>query len=152
MEPSLWIWLVNASSTLFLVGLIWTIQIVHYPSFAYVSKSDFAEFETFHQRRISILVVPAMLIELLTTVLLLVYPPSAIPYPLLLTAAILLGFVWGSTFMLQVPIHRRLARGRDAAALRRLVQTNWFRTAAWSGRGVVVVAAMPTLFGAPYLS
>jgi hypothetical protein len=41
----------------------------------------------------------------------------------------------GSTASLQVPCHTRLSRGFDGLTLRRLVGTNWIRTAAWSVRG-----------------
>lgn len=142
MNWPLWIWIANVVSTLFLVGLIWTVQIVHYPSFAFVSESAFAEFEAFHQRQISFIVVPVMLIELLTTTLLLLYRPAALPLPLLIAGAVLLGMIWSSTFLLQVPIHTHLSSGSDDDSIRRLVRTNWLRTAAWSGRGVLIILSM----------
>ena len=61
----------------------------------------------------------------------------------LLTALVLLLVVWGSTTFVQVPLHGRLARGLDATALRRLVLTNWIRTAAWTLRaGLLVLLAI----------
>jgi hypothetical protein len=51
----------------------------------------------------------------------------------------LVAVVWGSTFLLQVPCHNRLARGRDDAAIRRIVATNWLRTAAWTARAVLAL-------------
>ena len=54
---------------------------------------------------------------------------------LALTSALFLpaGLVavnWHSTALIQVPLHRRLAGGFDPSAARRLVVTNWWRTAA----------------------
>ena len=50
---------------LLLTGLIWTVQLVHYPSFQFIEKDSFVEFEKFHQRKISILVIPLMILEVL---------------------------------------------------------------------------------------
>ena len=44
--------------------------------------------------------------------------------------------IWLSTMVLQVPCHRRLETGFDAAVARRLVRTNWVRTFAWTALGV----------------
>jgi hypothetical protein len=56
--------------------------------------------------------------------------------------AVLLAVVWASTFLLQVPCHHRLEQGYEAAAIRRLVATNWLRTLAWSGRGACATALL----------
>jgi hypothetical protein len=48
----------------------------------------------------------------------------------------------GSTWRLQVPRHDALARGWDAAAHRALVRSNWVRTAAWSARAALLLAAL----------
>ncbi|MEM6553254.1 MAG: hypothetical protein AAF750_14150 [Planctomycetota bacterium] len=54
----------------------------------------------------------------------------------------LLAVVWGSTVLLQIPLHQRLCEAADAGAAERLVGTNWVRTAAWSGRGVLVLGML----------
>ena len=41
--------------------------------------------------------------------------------------------------LVQVPLHRRLQGGFDAAAHRRLVRTNWLRTAAWTLRAALAL-------------
>ena len=47
-----------------LVGLIWTIQVVHYPSFSYVDNDHYIDFQHFHMRAITYIVMPLMLFEL----------------------------------------------------------------------------------------
>jgi len=47
-----------------------------------------------------------------------------------------------STGFWQVPAHRRLEGGFDVATHRRLVQTNWVRTVAWSARAVIALALL----------
>ena len=54
----------------------------------------------------------------------------------------LLAGAWLSTALIQVPCHRRLERGFDAAAHARLVRTNWIRTALWSARGIVALVLL----------
>ena len=43
--------LVQAAATWALVGLIWTMQIVHYPLFAKVGRSDYPAWQKSHMRR-----------------------------------------------------------------------------------------------------
>jgi len=50
------------------------------------------------------------------------------------------GVIWMSTWLWQVPAHRRLEAGFDAAAHLRLTRTNWVRTAAWTARSVIALA------------
>lgn len=47
--------------------------------------------------------------------------------------------IWVSTFVVQVPLHGRLVRGFEISVHRRLVRTNWLRTAVWSVRGVLAL-------------
>ena len=56
----------------------------------------------------------------------------------MLLAGFLLAAIWVTTALVQVPLHRRLSEGYDASSGRRLVTTNWLRTALWSGRGLLV--------------
>ncbi len=53
---------------------------------------------------------------------------------------VLLAVSWVSTFAVQVPLHRKLAGGFEAADHRRLVVTNWVRTAAWTLRAALLLA------------
>ena len=54
--------------TFFLTGLIWVIQLVHYPAFRFVESSAFINFERLHTQRISLIVIPLMFTELLSGV------------------------------------------------------------------------------------
>lgn len=47
--------------------------------------------------------------------------------------------IWGSTALLQVPMHNALSTGFDSKAHRSLVLSNWIHTVAWSLRGVLVL-------------
>lgn len=129
----------HAFAACFMTGLIWFVQIVHYPLMALVGDSGYARYQIAHQRLTSLVVGPAMLLEAVSAVALVVFAsrPGAPPRAMSLTGAALLAIVWLSTFAVQVPLHERLSRGFDARVHRRLVLTNWVRTFAWSARGVL---------------
>ena len=131
--------LTNVAATLFLVGLIWTIQMVHYPLFAKVGAETYVSYQAEHQWRITVIVLPTMLVEIATAALLILTRPAAIPAWAAWVGVILVVIVWASTFFLQVPQHSILDRGFDMRAYELLVSTNWVRTIAWTLRGGLVM-------------
>ncbi len=133
--------LVHAAATLFMTGLIWFVQIVHYPLFAAVGADGFARYEQLHSARTTWVVMPVMLVELATAALLL-WMADAQTRSLARAGAALLAVIWLSTFFLQVPRHSQLTAGFDPAAHAALVSTNWIRTLAWSARAVLALALL----------
>jgi hypothetical protein len=134
--------LAQVISTWFLVGLIWTIQIVHYPLFAAVGVDRFVAYEASHTRLITWVVGPVMLVEAATAGLFVAMRPASIPAWIPWTGLGLVILIWISTAILQVPDHAKLANGFDAAAHAHLVGTNWLRTIAWTARGVILAVAI----------
>lgn len=134
--------LTHAAATLAMAGLIWFVQLVHYPLFDFASERRFERFCAEHQRRTSLVVAPLMLTELGTALILLAVPPPGVGRGLFWIGAVLLAVIWLSTALVQMPLHRRLSRGADGPAIRRLVASNWVRTAAWTARGGVVLALL----------
>ncbi len=124
-------------SVLYLSGLIWTIQLVQYPSFRYINEQEFSQFHQHHYKRISIVVAPAMMVELISGIYLLFREPSYGGKIHLLLLGILF-IIWLSTFLIQVPIHRRLEKGKNMQEINALVKTNWIRTIGWTSRAVVL--------------
>ena len=126
----------NVISAFLLTGVIWTIQIVHYPSFRYIDKLSFTNFHNFHERRISIIVMPLMLIELITSIALYIHNMWSIIFALNL---LIVGLIWYSTFFVQVPIHSILSAKKDKNLIEKLVNTNWIRTFLWSIRMLLII-------------
>jgi hypothetical protein len=123
-----------------LVGLIWMIQVVHYPLMARVGEADSRRYQTEHIDRIGRLVAPLMICEaLLTGYLCLMSDTLHTPWLAWLGAA-LLAIVWTVTGIWSVPAHTKLTSDNPSGALKVLVATNWMRTFAWSGRGLIAVA------------
>ena len=133
--------LVQIASTCLLTGLIWTIQVVHYPLFAAVGAETFVDYQADHARRIATVVGPLMLIEASTAIALVAFRPSVLPDWIPWTGLALVMVIWLSTIILQVPCHGRLALGFDPDVHRRLVRSNWIRTFAWTARTALLVWA-----------
>jgi hypothetical protein len=138
MSTSSAILLAHVLTTLFMCGVIWFVQLVHYPLFDLVGRAGFETYEREHARRTTWVVAPPMLIELITAGALL-WIPSEVPLWKSVTGLGLLGLIWSSTAFWQVPRHRELAAGFTAPAHRALVRSNWFRTLVWSLRAVLVL-------------
>lgn len=132
-----WLLPVNAAATFFMTGLIWFVQIVHYPLFAQVGEDGFARYEQLHAARTTWVVAPVMLIEVASAVGLLWV--AAVSRWAVWSGLGLLAIVWISTFLLQVPRHAELASGFLPGAHRRLVATNWIRTIAWTVRASLLL-------------
>lgn len=132
------VFLFHLFSTLTMVGLIWFVQVVHYPLMSKVGVSGFHDYEQSHQQRTTWIVAPLMLTELITAVALLWFRPAAIPAEAVFGGVFLVALNWASTFFWQVPIHERLSKSFDAGAHHHLVRSNWLRTITWSARGILV--------------
>ena len=130
--------LINAASTWFMVGLIWLIQVVHYPLFASVGKEQYQNYQSQHETLITWIVGPVMLVELVSAGLLLWFSSTRTDQYLAVVGLVLVVAIWLSTAFLQVPCHAQLATGFDETAHRQLVAGNWIRTIAWSARGLIV--------------
>ena len=127
---------INFISTSFMVGVIWVIQLLHYPSFHFINDQKYVEFQHFHMKRISFIVIPAMLVELASGLLLAYFFRSSLTIILL---AFLLG-IWGITFIFFTNIHQKLTNGYDHNIVDRLVKINWSRTVLWSLRLIILLS------------
>ena len=130
----------HAAATLFMTGLIWFVQIVHYPLMGRVGRELFVGYEGAHTRLTTWVVGPPMLVEGVTALMLIFRLPAGVSAAQAWAGLALLVAIWVSTAVLQMPQHRRLARGFEPSAHRRLVATNWIRVAGWSLRGALVLS------------
>ncbi len=124
--------LAHAASTWFLTGLIWLVQVVHYPLFAQVGRRGFVAYEAAHSTRITRVLALPWAVQGATTLALLLLPAAGPPRGLVWACAVLAAIPVVVTVTLSIPAHQRLGQGFDADAHRRLVVTNWWRTAAWT--------------------
>lgn len=136
MKMSL-IFVINLLATWYMVGLIWMVQVVHYNLFDRVGREQFVQYEADHSRLITPIVGIPMLVELGTAVALILYPSPILPRWAAILGLALVVAIWASTALVQVPCHRELGQAFSPDAYQRLVQSNWVRTALWSGRGLL---------------
>jgi hypothetical protein len=136
MSPTdLLILLVQTAATWYMVGFIWTMQILHYPLFDRVGRDVFPEYETEHNRRFGLLVGPGIVLAAITTVIQLVTRPQSTPLLAAIGETGQLVLIIVSTVLYQAPQHARPIAGFNLVAYRTLVRTNWVRTVAWSVLG-----------------
>ena len=143
--------LASFASAWFLAGLIWVVQIVHYAQFDGVGREAWPDYHQRHMRNITLIVAPAMLVELVASLWLLASRPAGVPAWVVWASAAMVALLWLSTALVQVPLHDKLGNGFDATAAASLVRTNWARTFLWTARAglmtyavwLIVVAARP---------
>ncbi|HKK24288.1 MAG TPA: hypothetical protein VJ941_01615 [Gracilimonas sp.] len=123
------IFLINTFASFFMTGLIWIVQLVHYPSFHYVGEDNFKAFQLHHVNSIDKIVIPVMVVELATSFGL-AWADGFLS--LNATGFYLVILIWISTGLFSVPAHTKLESYKDDQAIKKLVSTNWFRTILWS--------------------
>ena len=133
--------LANFIATAIMVGVIWFVQWVHYPLLVTIAADNSVDVAIQvakqHQRRTGQVLALLMAIEGFSTLGLLIIRPDAVSFVLPWFGAVLLAVALGSTVLLSVPLHAKLATNPTADIARRLVVTNWLRTVAWTTRGAI---------------
>jgi hypothetical protein len=132
----------HLASTLFMVGMIWTIHYVHYPLFAHVGESTYVAFQSEHVNRIGKLLLLPWLTEGMTLLAVLILAflgqhrnlrVPAFLNGLGMAIALIISGVWSA------PAHGELADGFDAAVHDRLMTANLVRSFAWTLCGICAV-------------
>ena len=133
------IFLLNLVLSFIAVGLIWTIQLVHYPSMRFIPKERFVEYHNFHSIRISFLAMPLMLTELGTSLMLFYQNYDNAIQTIFLINLVIVVLIWLSTFLIQVPLHNALSKEKQSEKLSKLICTNWIRTILWTARSILMI-------------
>ena len=142
MQPLRLLLLAHLSATLLMTGVIWFVQVVHYRLFDGVGEADYSRYAARHARLTSFVVGMPMLVELATGALLAYHWPLYSPMiegREAWAGLALLGLIWVSTAILQVPQHNALGEGWNPRAHRKLLLTNWLRVGAWTLRSALVL-------------
>ena len=121
-----------------MAGIIWFVQVIHYPLFAAVTGPGAADYARANQARTSLVVLPPMLVEAAAAAWLATWPPAGIGRGPAVAGLVMVGLVWLSTLAVQMPLHARLAReGHAAGVVATLVRSNWPRTLLWTARAIL---------------
>ena len=128
--------IIHTIATSVMVGVIWIIQLVHYPSFHFIELNKYTTFQRFHMSRISYVVIPAMLTELFTLILIIISMDQV--DPIILASALFLIVIWLMTAVFFSGVHQKLTLGYDQVVVEKLVKLNWGRTLLWTLRLLLV--------------
>lgn len=134
--------LTHTAVTLFLTGVIWMVQVVHYPLFPLVGASAFAGYEAAHSTRIGLLLALPWALQGATGLALLAFRPGTVPLWLVLADLAFAAVTVAVTVGVSVPQHELLGAGFDSAAHRTLLTTNWLRTISWTASSAAVLAML----------
>lgn len=135
-----WLFHLHLFFTLYMVGLIWFVQVVHYPLMGRVGAKEFVTYENAHTRLTGWVTAPPMIVELVTAALLWWQSGQWTGFWALNLGTVLL--LWGTTFFVQVPLHNRLSGAFRPEWHLRLVRSNWIRTGLWTVRGFLLIGSL----------
>ncbi|NBT13654.1 MAG: hypothetical protein EBS56_08760, partial [Planctomycetia bacterium] len=98
MSPTDVLLMVQAVASGAMCGIIWFVQVVHYPLFAW-SGGDERRFAEENQRRTGGVVIPFMLAEGATAGLFAWMPPAGVPQTAAVVGVVIVAMLWLSTAM-----------------------------------------------------
>ncbi len=127
-----------------MMGLIWLVQLVHYPAFRFIEGREYVSFALFHTTQITWVVAPLMIVELFSAFLMSF--DSTLSLWVKVLSLLCLVAIWLSTVFFQIPQHGVLALGKNIEAIEKLVSMNWIRTIAWTLKSFVLGFEILRLF------
>ena len=119
-------------STSMMVAIIWIVQILHYPTFLFIDKERYTEFQQFHMNKISYIIVPLMLVELITGLSIL-FTVENIQFSFYVSLSLLI-LIWLITGLFFTKFHSELSKKFNYNTILRLIRLNWIRTVFWTIR------------------
>ena len=109
--------------------LIWMVQLIVYPSFAFYNNTQLLTWHKTYTKAIALIVIPLMLGQLGIAI----YQVFLVQNSYTLVSIILVVFLWGITLLKFAPMHQQISEGNtQIQLLKTLVQTNWIRTIIWT--------------------
>ena len=109
--------------------VLWLVQLVIYPSFLRVEPSELIAWHKAYTFRVSFVILPLMLGQLVIAILSVWEDPSILEW----VAFTFVMVCWILTFFVSVPLHRKIEQNDITRETRqKLITTNWPRTILWS--------------------
>jgi hypothetical protein len=137
----MWAFLVTLAFTLYMTGMIWSMQILEYPLFALVGPKEFPAYHRRHNRGLPFLVILPSLAAFVSAVVLIFTRPARLPLWASIVIAVLDLIILIATVAREAPLHARLDReGFSVTLIRQLVLGNWIRTLLWTVNALFLLA------------
>jgi len=127
--------------TLYMSGMIWSMQILEYPLFAPVGPKEFPAYHRRHNRGLPFLVILPSLAAFASAIIVIFTRPARLPLWASIVVAVLDLCIFIATVVREAPLHAQLDReGYQAPLMRQLVQGNWIRTVLWTANAIFLLA------------
>lgn len=133
------VFLTQLVTTLFMVGVIWFVQIVDYPLLALIGLAEAPWYGQRHRILATRVMAVPMLIEWVTSFMLLIDRPAGIEDWMVWTGLGLLMVIAYFTVVTVRTCLRQLSQDFEPEVHQRLLRVNWIRVWCWSLRGALVV-------------
>lgn len=109
--------------------LIWMVQLIVYPSFAFYNNTQLLTWHKTYTKAIALIVIPLMLGQLGIAI----YQVFLVQNSYTLVSIVFVVFLWGITLLKFAPMHQQISEGNtQIQLLKTLVQMNWIRTIIWT--------------------
>ena len=115
---------INIYSNIYLIAISVMVQLIIYPSFKNYDNSNFRSFHSSYTQKMFFIVGPIMIIELLSTLYLVIKDTFLFP-------STIVAFIWLTTFFLIVPVHNSLNSAFSIRTHKKLLRLNIVRTSFW---------------------
>ena len=115
---------INIYSNIYLIAISIMVQLIIYPSFKNYYNSNFRSFHSSYTKKMFFIVGPIMIIELLTTLYLVIKNTFLFP-------STIVALIWLTTFFLIVPVHNSLNSAFSIRTHKKLLRLNIVRTSFW---------------------
>ena len=129
--------LLHLTAVLVLTGFVWTAQLILYPALFDIEPSRWNAFHRRGARNVTLIVLPAMAVQLMTSILLVWENPQPLHHGFLFAAIT----AWIVTVAVFIPLHGKLGLRPLPALIRQLIALNWIRTLIWTGTAIAAVAS-----------
>lgn len=131
-----------AAVTWFMTGLIWFVQIVHYPLFSGVGSDRFLDYIKAHCNLTGMVVILPMVCQLLLSGWLALMSKSN-DSTLLWVNFGMVVVIWALTGFASVTCFNNMcAEGFSQAVHSKLVLTNWLRTILWTACSILMIVVL----------
>lgn len=121
----------------YMAGLSWFVGAVHYPLFAGVGAEGWRDYHHRHSDRTTLVVLPAMVVELATAAWIAADPPAGVDRAAAVAGLALAAGTWVLTAF-AARAHGRIGDPLDPLVHRSLLLVHHARTALWSAHALLL--------------
>ena len=120
---------ISLFTNLIMVGVSLITHFVTYPSFKLIKSIAFSDFHKSYTKKMLFIVAPVMILELISSLLLVIFDISDNHTEIGLLITLIL--IWLLTFFNIVPIHNKLTVNYNKDLNQKLIKLNGLRTILW---------------------